>query len=230
MTQSGAWQTVGDLAPGDHLCCIHETEQEHRALLAPYLRQGLERHEKLLYIVDSRTAGVVLEYLRSDGMNPDPCLASGQLNILTCNDCYFRGGVFEPERMIALLLAETDQAVKEGYAALRATGEMSWALRGLPGSGRLIEYEAKLNRYLPGIACVALCQYDRRCFPPGVLLDVLRTHPRVAVGGKICPHSHYVPPETFLRSDHQEDLLEHWLADLAGAQSVHELAGQGKKE
>jgi hypothetical protein len=51
--------------------------------------------------------------------------------------------------MIALLESETEQALADGYAALRVTGEMGWALRGLPGSERLIEYEAKLNRFFP---------------------------------------------------------------------------------
>jgi len=48
--------------------------------------------------------------------------------------------------MISLLITETEKAVAQGYPALRMTGEMTWVLRGLPGSERLLEYEAKLNR------------------------------------------------------------------------------------
>jgi hypothetical protein len=152
---------VSDLMPGDHLCCIYSSEDEHRALLTPYLRQGLEYNQRVLYIVDAHTAKEVLGYLRDDGLVVEPYLESGQLFILTVDDAYMKGGVFDPDGMIRLLTEETDLAVSQGYAALRVTGEMTWALRGLPGSERLIEYEAKLNLFLPESKCMALCQYDR---------------------------------------------------------------------
>ena len=40
-------KNIGDLRPGDHLCCLFETEEEHRALVTPYILQGLERGEIL---------------------------------------------------------------------------------------------------------------------------------------------------------------------------------------
>ena len=61
---------ISDLKPGDHLCCIYETDEDHRDLLTPYLRQGLERNEKVVYIVDARTAETVLGYLREDAATP----------------------------------------------------------------------------------------------------------------------------------------------------------------
>ena len=86
--------------------------------------------------------------------------------------------------MIALLRAETQRAIEEGYSALRVSSEMSWALKGLPGSERLIEYEAR-RTLLPGSGCLALCQYDRRPFDPQALLDVLETHPIAVIGTEI---------------------------------------------
>ena len=82
--------TIEDLEPGDHLCCLYETEEEHRALLTPFLRQGLERGEKVLYIVDARTAEAILGYLREDGLEVEPYLESGQLSIPTADDAYIR--------------------------------------------------------------------------------------------------------------------------------------------
>ena len=132
---------ITNLEPGDHLCCMYETEEEHRAVLTPYLRYGLERNEKVLYIVDAHTSEAVRGYLRDAGMEVETYLESGQLVFLTSRETYTRGDIFDPDAMIAMLRAETAQALEEGYAALRITGEMSWALRGLPGSERLIEYE-----------------------------------------------------------------------------------------
>lgn len=191
-------RTIADLEPGDHLCCLYETEEEHRAVLAPFLRQGLEQGEKVVYIVDAHTAETVLEYLREDGLDVEPYLARGQLSILTVGDAYMREGVFNPDGMVALLQAETERALAEGYSALRVTGEMSWALRGLPGSERLIEYESRLNGFFPGSKCLAICQYDWQHFDPAVLLDVLRAHPIAVVGTAVYDNFYYMPAAELL--------------------------------
>nr|WP_054858481.1 MEDS domain-containing protein [Methanobacterium formicicum] len=138
---------IEDLKPGNHLCCIYETDEEHKSVITPYLRLGLENNEKVLYIVNENTAETVLNYLKDDGVDADQFLHNGQLSILTVTDSYMKDGVFDPDEMIKMLSDETGKALKEGYNALRVTGEMSWTLRGFPGSERLIEYEAKLNNF-----------------------------------------------------------------------------------
>jgi DNA-binding NarL/FixJ family response regulator len=138
MTHNHALWAMTDLHPGDQLCCLYKTEEEHRAMLTPFLRQGLEQGEKVLYIADAHSAETILAYLREDGLAVEPYLARGQLALLTRDDAYVRDGVFDPDSMIALLRAETEQARAEGYTALRVMGEMPPAAVGLPGSRRLI--------------------------------------------------------------------------------------------
>ena len=174
--------TIRDVKPGDHIAWLYEMEQRRRAILTPFLRQGLEEGEKVLYIVDLQTARTILDYLRDAGLDVGPYLSSRQLAILTCDETYLREGVFDPEGMITFLQTETERALAEGYTALRSSSEMTWALRGLPGCQRLMEYEARLNQFVPGSKCLVACQYDRRRFGPKVLLDVLRTHPLSLVG------------------------------------------------
>ena len=215
-------RSVKDLEPGDHLCCLYEREEEHRALLTPFLRQGLERREKILYIVDAHSAETVLNYLRDDGLEVEPYLKSGQLVILTVDDAYMRDEVFNPEGMIALLRTETERAQSEGYPTLRVTGEMTWVLRGLPGSERLIEYESKLNKFLHNSKCLAICQYDRRRFSSKVLLDVLSTHPIAIVGTEVYDNFYYIPPEDFLGNDLLTVTLCRWLENLAGRKRIEE--------
>ncbi len=185
-------------------------------MLAPFLRQGLEREEKVLYILDAHAAETVVRYLEEEGLNVGAYLASGQLSILTYDETYTREGTFDPERMIALLRDETERALSEGYAALRATGEMTWALRGLPGSQHLIRYEALLNEFFRDSECLAICQYDRRRFPPETLLDVLRTHPIAMVGTEIYDNFYYIPPTKLLSRDLPAVELHRCLKSLEG--------------
>ncbi len=200
--------TVSGLKPGDHLCVLYETEQEHQELLTAYIRDGLERNQKVIYIVDSHTAEVILEYLNKTGLRTTDFLASGQFSILTAEDSYLLDGSFDPGAMIDLLRREEDQALKEGYAAMRVTGEMTWVLRGQPGSERLIEYEARLNDYFPGSRALALCQYDRWCFDVRILLDIIATHPIVVIGTEAYDNFYYVPHKQFLGEEDSLSVLD----------------------
>ena len=202
-----------NLKPGDHLCCIYETEAEHTALIKPFVREGLERGERVIYVVDTHDAATILGALRDDGIAVDPCLETGRLQILP-SDIYLDKGVFDPDSMIALLRTETRRALALGYSALRVTGEMTWVLRGAPGSERIIEYEAKLNEFFPGSRCLAICQYDRRRFDPAVLLDVLRTHPIAVIGTEIYRNFYYIPPAEFLGGDGAAAKLDRWVENL----------------
>jgi PAS domain S-box-containing protein len=202
------------LQPGDHLCCIYGTGEEHRALVTAFVRQGLERGEKTLYIVDAHTSREVLAYLERDGVDAGSCLETGRLVILDADASYLKGGRFDPDGMIALLQDETDRAVAEGHGALRVTGEMTWALRGMEGSERLMEYEAKLNRFLPSSRCLAICQYDRNRFGAGVLLDVLSTHPIAVIGTDVVENFYYLSPDDFLGPDPDARRLESWVESL----------------
>jgi PAS domain S-box-containing protein len=208
-------QTLKQLKDGDHLCCIYETEEEHRALLAPFVAQGLELNEKVFYIVDDRTVEDILESLRDQGVTADAYHEKGQLTILSADEAYMRDGTFDPDSMIALVEDETKRALSEGYSGLRATGEMSWALKGSPGSERLIEYEAKFNDFLAGSKCKALCQYDRRRFGPAILPNVLTTHPIVIIGTEVFDNLYYMPPHDFLGPHPEEARLSNRLKTLA---------------
>ena len=230
MTTVDPNRTIAGIEPGHHLCWLYQSQQEHRALLTPFLRRGLAQGERVIYVVDAHPAEAVLGYLRDDGLEPSPYLASGQLSILTADEAYLRDGAFDPDAMVALLRAETDRALADGYAALRVTGEMTWVLRGLPGSEALIEYESKLNEFFPGSKCLALCQYDRRRFEPGVLLDVLTTHRVAVVGTELFDNFYYVPPGELLGSDRLSATLRRQLDNLAERKRTAETLRRQREE
>jgi DNA-binding CsgD family transcriptional regulator len=208
-------RTISQLRPGDHACCFYETAEKQRAVLTPFLRQGLERGEKVVYILDDSTAEAILAYLRRDGLDVEPYLARGQMVFLTIAETYMQQGLFDPDTMITLLQAQADQALAEGYPTLRITSEMGWTLRGLPGSERLIEYEAKLNEFYPGSRCQGLCQYDWRAFGPQLVMDVLSTHAVAVVNAIVYDNYYYMSPATVLGHGVSEAQSRHWSKYLA---------------
>lgn len=77
---------------------------------------------------------------------------------------------------------------------------MTWALRDLPGVAQLVAYEGKLNAFLPRYPQVILCLYDLEKFSDGqVLIDLLRTHPKVLLGGQVLENPWYVEPAEYLQ-------------------------------
>lgn len=225
---------VSRLQIHDHLCLIYETQEEQFAAIVPYVKIGLERHEKCFYIADDNTAAAVTEALRAGGVDVDAALKSGALVILTKQETYLKDGRFDPDQMIGVLKEATDQAKREGYAALRATGEMTWNLGGDPGAERLMEYEAKLNYFVPANDAIAICQYNRRRFRPEVIMDVLHTHPLAIFGGLVCKNFYYTPPDEFLKPElvaGRVDRLLHIIVERERAETkLQEHAAQLEKK
>jgi len=143
---------LNTLNPQAHVCFLYETEGQLRAVLPPFVRQGLEKNEKVIYIADAPSAEAAWALFSGRGHDLGPYLDRGQLTFLTAEDAYLRSGVFDPDEMIALLKGFTEGALAQGYGGLRVTGEMSWTLRDPSGADRLIEYEARLNDFFSDIS------------------------------------------------------------------------------
>jgi PAS domain S-box-containing protein len=125
--------------------------------------------------------------------------------------------------MIALLISETEKAIADGYQALRVTGEMTWVLRGYPGSEKLLEYEAKLNSdFFPKYPCLAICQYDRLKFDPEVIKGVIMTHPLVVRGNRIYRNFYYIAPGEFLKEKRAEMEVKQWLDNIEREHQTYE--------
>ena len=202
------------LGPHDHVCLVYSSREEQLAAVVPYVRLGLAAGERCVCIADAGGIAELGAALGAAGVDTEAQAGRGALALLTPRGAYLRDGAFDPDDMIAFLTAETERALADGFRALRVTGEMTWVLAGAPGSDRLVEYEAQLNRFFPGHEAGAICQYDRKRFPPEVLLDVIRTHPLVITGRTLCRNRHYLHPDACLQADAPEREVDRLLDAL----------------
>ena len=213
---------IGRLGVHDHLCLIYETQEEQFSAVIPFIKIGLERGEKCLYVVDDNTAAMVINGMKGAGIDVERALESGKLAIVSKQDAYLKQGYFDPDWMIGFLKRATDDAKAAGFSALRGTGEMTWNLGGDPGTERLMEYEAKLNYFLPENDALALCQYNRNRFSPEIIKNVIATHPLVICGGMVCSNFYYVPPDEFLGEEQPDKEIERLLANIKSREKVEE--------
>ena len=66
------------------------------------------------------------------------------------------------------------------------------------GTGR-VEYETRLNHVLPAFHDPVICTYDLSRFDASVVIDIMRTHPMVIIGGILQENPFYVPPDEMLK-------------------------------
>jgi hypothetical protein len=178
------------LSPGGHVCSITESKSDPLAAAATFLRIGLERGEKCVYITDAADVECLHRALRKAGADVFAAVASGALAVITPAEASLKGDSFDPYRLITFWRKVAARASAQGFAALRAGSDMQPGMRTASDPERWLEYERQLTQLTASTGCRFLCQYDRARFPVAFLLDVVRAHPcvihRSTVAQNIC--------------------------------------------
>lgn len=182
------------LRPGDHLCGFYYGEAERDAVLLPFLRTGLLAGDKCVAVVDSTAPGELLERL---GAGPE-LLESGQLECYGSAETYLRTGSFHPELMISFWEERARATSDEGrFGFARVVGEMSWLERVAPARELVVRYETWADEFAARYPHAVLCLYDLRRLGSGILLDLLRTHPKLLLGGLVLENPHHISGDEF---------------------------------
>jgi signal transduction histidine kinase len=220
-------EVVGKIGLHQHLCLIYATQQEQFSAAIPFLKIGLERGEKCIYVADAKTTAALMNAMRTEGIDVDAAIRQGNLAI---TNGFPLPGNFVPDGMVNFLSESAQAARSAGYSALRVLGEMTWVSGTEPRPERLIEFEAKVNDLLRDYHFLGVCQYDRRRFPPEVLLEILRTHPTVVYDAFVCENPYYVPPDEYLNPNHHEREIERMLARMREDTATKEKLRQSDQE
>jgi transcriptional regulator with GAF, ATPase, and Fis domain len=202
------------LGPHDHLCSIYETQQEHYSVAIPFVRIGLDRGEKCIYIADDGKDEMVREAMYAEGIDVERAIADKSLILTAKGETYLKPGSFDPDCVLSFWKEAAQSALSEGFSALRATGETEWLAGGYPAPERWIEYESRVTDRLTQNNCFALCQYDRRILKPEIILDLIRMHPIVVYRGTVCRNLYYVPPDDFLGNNRAAREVERMLTNI----------------
>jgi hypothetical protein len=120
------------------------------------------------------------------------------LEVQPWQDSTLRGGRFDLDTWLASFERLLQSGPAEGYARTNFMGHMEWALTDLPGVGDLIEYETRVNYVIPKYDGPVICTYDLTKFGASVVMDALRTHPAVIIGGLLQENPFFVPPDQLL--------------------------------
>jgi hypothetical protein len=126
------------------------------------------------------------------------CLATGQLEVFNSEQTYLRTGAFDADLMIAFWEEQARQNTEQGrYDFSRVVGEMSWLERVPPEREAVVKYETWADSFAARYPHAVLCLYDLRRLGSGILLDLMKTHPKLLLGGLVLENPHHISSEEF---------------------------------
>jgi anti-anti-sigma regulatory factor len=166
----------GELQLGDHVCWIYDSDEEHRKTLTHFVKEGLERDERVLYLARHSTLERVTAYLQDAGIAVKDALRSGQVTVVDAEKAYLSEDGFQPERLADACCEESMQTIVDGYRGLRAASEAGWLVPKAVSPAQLVEYELRVDEVVPRLPQIGLCGYDARYVDANWLLALQAVH------------------------------------------------------
>jgi len=164
------------LTVGEHGCGLFASEDERRAQMTPFVKEGLLNGQRLLYFLDKPTPERILGDFNAAGFSAQTLLQSGQLQILSALKLREASGGLDPQDVISRMAQSVEKAVAQGYEGLRILCDMTWALSSLLDTDRLVDFEIQLAALAASGRVAALCQYNVYRFELGPLHQIRKNH------------------------------------------------------
>ncbi len=181
-----------------HACAFFHTDEEKFRVLMPFILEGFARGDRAFHIVNPAHRDAHLARLAGTGIDTAAAMADGRLEVRTWDETYLHDGQFDQQRMIDTLLALIAPENAPAGKISRNIADMAWSIGNGPGADEIVEYEARLNAALPAQHAPVVCTYDLTHFGADVVIDILRTHPMVIIGGILQENPFFVPSEQMI--------------------------------
>lgn len=163
------------IRPGEHACCRFTHADDRRRLALAFVRAGLDRDHKVVYLSEEDDAAGFLADLAAADDRVDGARKRGQLGVRPALGAYVPNGTFDPVWVRNALRDAHAQALADGYAGLSMVGDMSWALRAAIGLDQLGAYEHEVTTTMEADVAF-LCIYDHGRFAAGTLAELAESH------------------------------------------------------
>jgi hypothetical protein len=189
-----AGSTLGDTR---HVCAFFDSDEEEYRVLLPFMKDGFDHGHKAVHVVHPDERDDHLRRLAEAGIDTAAAEERGQLELRSSTDTYLPDGRFDQERMLAVF-EELAGGGGGGFPLSRIVCRMDWAAEGRVVVEDVIEFEARVNHLWCRHDDAVICTYRVGQLGGDALVDILRTHPVVIVGGILQRNPFFVPPEQFL--------------------------------
>ena len=186
------------LAVPRHVCAFFNSVDEEYRVLLPFIKEGFERGDKAVHVLSQQRHADHLDRLSASGIDVDGARASGQFEVKNNTDTYLRDGRFDPDRMLEAFEQLASTRAEQGFPLSRIVCHMDWAVDHGSHVEQLVEFESRVNHVWRRHDDAVICTYHLAKFGADTVIDILRTHPLIIIGGILQHNPFFIPPEQFL--------------------------------
>jgi len=188
-----------------HVCAFFENQDQEDKVIIPFLKEGIDRGERVFCISATERRTHVLQKLQQAGTDVATAEKRGQLQIEQWVSTVLGTESFDTEAMAARIESILNEGRKQGFSRTRLVGRMEWVREYNMGISELVRYENKLNSVLKNVDDPVICSYDLSEFNAGALVDVLRIHPITILGDVVAKNPFFDTPEAVLEELSRRD-------------------------
>jgi len=181
-----------------HVCAFFSNEDEEYRILLPFIKEGIEHGDKAVHVVNPQQRDEHLHRLGSAGIDSAAAQQAGQLEIKINTEAYLRNGKFDQDRMLETFEQLASGNAQGGFPLSRIVCRMDWVVGDKSRLENVIEFESRVNDVWSRHDDAVICTYHLAKFGGDAIVDILRTHPMVIIGGILQQNPFFVPPEEFL--------------------------------
>src|SRR5260370_42556670 len=131
-------------------------------------------------------------------MEGGQAMGTGQLEWRRWQDAYLRNDRVDEDAVLALLEEVLESGEAAGYPLTRFVSRVETALVDKAGVDSWLEYETRVNYVVPKYDDPVICTYDLSKFSASMVMDMMRTHPVVIIGGGVQGNPFFFSPDQFL--------------------------------
>jgi enamine deaminase RidA (YjgF/YER057c/UK114 family) len=186
-----------------HVCAFFNSDEEEYRVLLPFIKEGFERGDKAVHVVNPDQHRDHLQRLAAAGIDAAAAQQSGQFELRTNTETYLRDGRFDQDRMLEAFEQLASGNAKGGFPLSRICCRMDWAVEDRSYVDDLIEFESRVNDVWSRHDDAVICTYHLSKFKGDTVIDIMRTHPMIIIGGILQQNPFFVPPQEFLREVRQ---------------------------
>jgi len=182
-----------------HVCAFFANDEEEYRVLLPFIREGLSCGDKTVNVINPEARQEHLQRLAGAGIDSTAHQQSGQLQIRINTEIYLRDGRFDQDRMLAAFeeMAASARGA-EGFPKSRIVCRMDWASEDQSRIQDVIEFESRVNDVWRRYDDAVICTYHLSKLSGDAVIDIMRTHPMVIIGGLLQQNPFFTRPEDFL--------------------------------
>ncbi|HSZ39100.1 MAG TPA: MEDS domain-containing protein [Trebonia sp.] len=181
-----------------HICAFFNSIDERHRVLQSFIKNGFDERDKAYHLVDPEEREEHLRWLAEAGIDVRKVMSTGQLEVRSWQDGPLRNVSLDPDTWMGTFEQELQLGSAAGYAHTRFVAHMEWALGRRWEDVDLFEFETRLNYVIPKYEDWVICSYNLMKFGASVVMDAMRTHPVVIIGGLVHENPFFVPPDQLM--------------------------------